>query len=86
MYNKSQLKQEKMSKAKSKSPLGLYDLENNLVKTFTNQLELAARGQLSEGTPSLKEIEFGDRVFFLSNFFVEHKKTSHGFYTSRHEV
>ena len=30
-----------MSKAKSKNPLGLYDLENNLVKTFTNQVELA---------------------------------------------
>ena len=30
-----------MSKAKIKNPLGLYDLENNLVKTFTNQVELA---------------------------------------------
>ena len=31
-----------MSKAKSKSPLGLYDLKNNLLKTFINQVELAA--------------------------------------------
>lgn len=31
-----------MSKTKSKRPLGLYDADNNLIKTFANQVELAA--------------------------------------------
>ena len=36
----------KISKAKSKRPLGLYDLENNLIKTFNNQVELATKFKL----------------------------------------
>ena len=31
----------KMVLAKSKIPLGLYDINNNLIKTFINQVELA---------------------------------------------
>jgi uncharacterized coiled-coil protein SlyX len=45
---------EKMSMAKSKTPLGLYDLENNLVKTFTNQVELAAEFGVNKTTISRK--------------------------------
>ena len=31
----------KMSIAKSKTPIGLYDINNNLIKLFINQVELA---------------------------------------------
>jgi hypothetical protein len=30
-----------MSLSKSKIPVGLYDTNNNLIKTFTNQVELS---------------------------------------------
>lgn len=36
----------KISKANSNRPLGLYDLENNLIKTFNNQVELATKFKL----------------------------------------
>ena len=45
-----------MSRAKSKNPLGLYDLENNLVKTFNNQVELAAEFGINKTTISRKVI------------------------------
>jgi hypothetical protein len=59
-----------MSRAKSKNPdpytlpeslgkrlgLGLYDLENNLVKTFNNQVELAAEFGVNKTTISRKVI------------------------------
>ena len=38
----------------SKNPLGLYDLENNLVKTFRNQVELAAEFGVNKTTISRK--------------------------------
>ena len=53
---KSAETKEKMSKAKSKSPLGLYDLENNLLKTFINQVELAAEFGVNKTTISRKVI------------------------------
>jgi hypothetical protein len=36
--------------AKSKLSLGLYDLDNNLIKTFINQIELAKYFNLNKST------------------------------------
>ena len=41
-----------MSLAKSKFYLGLFDIDNNLIKTFINQLELAKYLNLSKMTIS----------------------------------
>lgn len=43
---------QKMSLAKSKFNLGLFDIDNNLIKTFINQLELAKYLNLSKMTIS----------------------------------
>jgi group I intron endonuclease len=42
MFNKTHKieSKKKMSLAKSKTSLGLYDIENNLIKKFINQVEL----------------------------------------------
>lgn len=40
----------KMSLAKSKLSIGLYDLDNNLIKTFINQIELAKYFNLNKST------------------------------------
>ena len=40
----------KISDALSKTPLGLYDLNNNLIKSFKNQVELANEYGLFKGT------------------------------------
>jgi group I intron endonuclease len=40
----------KMSIAKSKTPLGLYDINNNLIKTFINQVELANYLSINKST------------------------------------
>jgi uncharacterized membrane protein len=42
----------KMSLAKSKINLGLFDTDNNLIKTFINQIELAKYLNLSKVTIS----------------------------------
>ena len=44
MFKKTQSTESKfkISLALSKTPLGLYDKDNNLIKTFINQVELAA--------------------------------------------
>jgi hypothetical protein len=41
-----------MSAAKSKLSIGLYDLDNNLIKTFINQIELAKYLNLNKSTIS----------------------------------
>jgi predicted transcriptional regulator len=41
-----------MSLAKSKFNLGLFDIDNNLIKTFINQLELAKYLNLSKASIS----------------------------------
>ena len=38
----------KMSLSKSKVPVGLYDINNNLIKTFSNQVELSNFLKLSK--------------------------------------
>jgi len=43
---------QKMSLAKSKVPLGLFDINNTLIKTFNNQIELAKDLNLSKSTVS----------------------------------
>ena len=40
----------KMSLSKSKVPVGLYDTNNNLIKTFPNQVELSNFLKLSKST------------------------------------
>ena len=40
----------KMSLSKSKVPVGLYDINNNLIKTFSNQVELSNFLKLSKST------------------------------------
>lgn len=40
----------KMSLAKSKTPLALYSIKNNLIKTFINQVELAQYLNLNKST------------------------------------
>jgi group I intron endonuclease len=47
----------KMSLAKSKFTLGLYDLEDNLINTFPNQVGLAKYLNLSKSTPALQEVD-----------------------------
>ncbi len=42
----------KMSLAKSKSAIGLFDLNNKLIKTFVNQVELANYLNLNKSTNS----------------------------------
>jgi group I intron endonuclease len=44
----------KISEVMSKNPLALYDLENNLIKTFRNQVELAAEFGVHKTTVSRK--------------------------------
>jgi group I intron endonuclease len=43
---------QKMSLIKSKIKLGLYDLDNNLIKTFINQIELTKYLNLHKSTIS----------------------------------
>ena len=54
MYGKNHTMEtkQKISQAKSKTPLGLFDINNNLLKTFNNQLELAKNLNLSKSTIS----------------------------------
>nr|UEX92947.1 hypothetical protein [Marasmiellus scandens] len=54
MYGKNHTisTKQKMSLSKSKIPLGLFDINNNLIKTFKNQLELAKYFNLSKSTIS----------------------------------
>ena len=42
----------KKSLSKSKIPVGLYDTNNNLIKTFTNQVELSNFLNLNKSTIS----------------------------------
>jgi len=52
MFNKKHTieTKKKMSLAKSKTPLALYNKNNNLIKTFTNQVELAQYLNISKST------------------------------------
>jgi len=52
MFNKKHKieSRQKISIALSKTPLGLYDIENNLEKSFKNQVELAAEFSIFKGT------------------------------------
>jgi group I intron endonuclease len=52
MFNKKHTieSKEQISIALSKTPLGLYDIENNLINSFKNQVELAAEFIMFKGT------------------------------------
>jgi len=52
MFNKTHKieSRQKISIALSKTPLGLYNIENNLVKSFKSQVELAAEFSIFKGT------------------------------------
>ena len=58
---------QKMSLAKSKFYLGLFDIDNNLIKTFINQLELAKYLNLSKMTIS-RYLKSGKLL--LNKFFI----------------
>jgi len=52
MFNKKHNieSKQKISAALSKTPLGLYDLNNNLIKSFKNQVEIAIEYSVFKGT------------------------------------
>jgi group I intron endonuclease len=52
MFNKIHTSEakKKISDALSKNPIGLYDINNNLLKTYKNQVELASEYNLFKGT------------------------------------
>lgn len=58
---------EKMSLVKSKIPLGLFDINNNLIKTFKNQIELAKHLNLNKSTIS-RYLKSGNLL--LSKYFI----------------
>lgn len=60
-----------MSLAKSKTPLGLYDINNNLIKTFKNQIELATELNLSKKTISRY---FHSGKLLLNKYFIRQIK------------
>jgi group I intron endonuclease len=69
MYNKihSIEIRKKMSISNSKNPLGLYNIENNLVKIFMNQVELAAEFIVFKSTIS-RYIKSGK--IFKNKYFI----------------
>jgi group I intron endonuclease len=69
MYNKihSIETKKKMSISRSKNPLGLYNIENNLVKMFINQVELAAEFNVFKTTIS-RYIKSGK--IFKNKYFI----------------
>lgn len=58
---------EKMSLVKSKIPLGLFDINNNLILTFKNQIELAKHLNLNKSTIS-RHLKSGNLL--LSKYFI----------------
>jgi len=69
MFNKkhsSEVKK-KISDALSKNPIGLYDKNNNLLRTFKNQVELASEYNLYKGTIG-RYLKMGK--LFLGQFFI----------------
>lgn len=58
---------DKMSLVKSKIPLGLFDINNNLIKTFKNQIELAKHLNLNKSTIS-RHLKSGNLL--LSKYFI----------------
>lgn len=69
MYGKNHTikTKEKMSLAKSKITLGLFDINNHLIKTFKNQLELAKYLNLSKSTISRY---FNSGNLLLNKYFI----------------
>ena len=69
MFNKkhSNEAKTKISDALSKNPIGLYDTNNNLLKTFKNQVELASEYNLYKGTIG-RYIK--SEKFILGKFFI----------------
>ena len=61
----------KMSLAKSKFNLGLYDIDNNLIKNFINQLELAKYLNLHKSTIG-KYLKSGNQL--LDKYFIRNIK------------
>ena len=59
----------KMYLSKSKFPVGLYDTNNNFIKTFSNQVELSKYLKLSKSTiwRYLKSEKFILNKYFIRN-------------------
>ena len=66
--NNTEETRNQISAIMSKTPLGLYDLENNLLKTFGNQVEIAAEFGVNKTTVSRK-VRSGKIFFFVFNFW-----------------
>ncbi len=62
----------KMSTSRSKIPLGLYDKNNNLFKTFINQVELANELNINKSTIS-RYIRSG-KLFQVKYIICKHDK------------
>jgi group I intron endonuclease len=69
IFNKKHTSEAKkqISDALSKRPIGLYDTNNNLLKTFKNQVELASEYNLFKGTIG-RYLKTGK--LFLGQFFI----------------
>lgn len=52
-----------MSAAKSKLSIGLYDLDNNLIKTFINQIELAKYLNLNNNKSTISRYLKSGKLF-----------------------
>ena len=60
----------KMSIAKSKSPIGLYDINNNLIKPFINQVELANYLSVNKSTIG-RYLKSGK--LYLNKYYIKNK-------------
>ena len=59
----------KMSLAKSKKIIGLYDIDNNLINTYINQVELAKFLNINKSTVS-RYLKSGK--LFLNKYYIKH--------------
>lgn len=65
--NHDEVTREKISSALSKTPLGLFDLENQLIKIYNNQVEIASDFGVHKATVS-RRIHSG--AVFLDRFYI----------------
>ena len=66
--NHDEVTRAKISVALSKTPLGLFDLDNQLIKTYNNQVKIAYEFGVHKTTVSRK-IRSGD--VFMDRFYIK---------------
>jgi hypothetical protein len=59
-----------MSIKKSIRPLGLFDINNNLIEIFSNQVELARKFNVNKSTIS-RYIKSGRTLLFKGKFYLK---------------